>query len=156
MQIRYKFYFGGDSNPFQKERDAVYDKITAERAEVDPNNEKSLSEVFPTLESWPDYVLSNSKSVFWQMERAIQQNELTKASEIEDLWNEAKSDGSVGEWLKLSEADESEKALCFYIASLYNQFNPNDNTVDFRLYISEGPDSDMEDTETRFSLTPYE
>lgn len=156
MQLTYKFYLGGDANPFIEEAKAAYEKLTAERERADPGKEKPLEEVFPTLDSWADYLISNSKSVFWEMERAICKNESQKASEIEEFWEEAQRNGDVGEWLKKSEADESTKAMCFYMASLHRAFDPNDSTVDFRYYISEGMKPHNSDEGETFSLEPYE
>lgn len=156
MQLTYKFYFGGDNNPFSKETDAAYEKLTEEREVADPEKEKPLSEVFPTLDSWADYLISNSKSVFWEMERAICKNESQKASEIEEYWEEAQRNGDVGEWLKKSEADESTKAMCFYMASLHRAFDPDDSAVDFRFYISEGMKPRSSHDGEGFSLEPYE
>lgn len=156
MQIRYKFYRGGDINPFQKAYDEAYAKITDERERADPNKEQDINELFPKLDSWPDYVLAHSLCVFWKMERDISISGIDKAEEIEELWDEAKSSGTIGEWLKLSEAEESEKAMCFYMASLYRQYDPNSKSVDFRLYISETIDKDTGTTVQGFSLEPYE
>ena len=156
MQIRYKFYRGGEVNPFQKEYDEAYAKITDERERVDPNRERSIGELFPRLDSWPDYVLSNSLYVFWKMEHDICVSGMDKVAEIEEIWDEAKSSGSVGEWLKMAEAEETEKAMCFYMASLYNQYNPDNKAVDFRLYISEKIDKHTGTVVQGYSLEPYE
>lgn len=156
MQIRYKFFRGGDVNPFQEDMDEAYSKITTEREQVDPKKERSIGEVFPKLEAWPDYVLANSLYVFWQMERAISIGGIDKATEIADLWSEAKDSGSVGSWLRESEADDSVKAMCYYMASLYNQYDPNNKAVDFRLYISEEMDRGSGMVVQGFSLEPYE
>ena len=156
MEIRYKFFNGGDENPFRKELDEAYSKITEEREIADPNREKPIEDIFPRLESWPDYVLANSLFVFWQMERAVSLSGIDKAEEIEEIWQNAKDSRSIGEWLIESEADESEKALCYYMASLYNQYNPNNKAVDFRLYISEELDKNRGIVVQGFSLEPYE
>ena len=156
MHLKYKFFRGGEINPFLKEQEAAYSRITEEREIVDPNNELSVNEIFPKLESWPDYVLTNSLSVFWQMERAVSMAGINKADEIAEIWSEAKDKGSVGDWLKKSEADESEKAMCYYLASLYNQYNPDNKAVDFRLYISEKVDKSSGSVVQGFSLEPYE
>ena len=154
MQVRYRFFQGGDWNPYEKERSAAYGKLTEERMVADPNKVEPIWEVFPKLGSWADYVIANSKSVFWLMERDISINEVDKAEEIEDIWDEAKSTGAVGEWLMKSEAEESEKAVCYYIAALHRRFDPNDPAVDFRLYISEG--NKLKDAEGGFTLEEYE
>lgn len=156
MQIQYKFYRGGDENPFQKEYDEAYSKITDEREQADPDKEQNVDALFPRLDSWPDYVLSNSLYVFWKMEHDISMSGIDKAGEIEEIWNEAKSSGNVGEWLKLSEAEESEKAMCFYMASLYHQYDPDSKSVDFRLYISETIDKNTGTVVQGYSLEPYE
>jgi hypothetical protein len=156
MQLKYKFYFGGDHNPFQKEVDAAYEKITEERETIDPNKERPIEEVFPLLDSWPDYLIANSKSVFWLMERAICRDESQKAGEIEEFWEEARRNGNVGEWLMKSEADESTKAMCYYMASLHRAFDPIGNAVDFRFYVSEGRQPSTSHDGEGFSLEPYE
>lgn len=140
MRIKYKFFFGGDKNPYGKELDEVYDKITQERLIADPQCEKFIQEIFPTLDSWPDFVLANSRSVFWLMERAINLSEDGKEEEIEEIWEEAERSHSIGDWLLAAEADDSEKAMCYYMASLHHQFDPEGFAVDFRLYISENKD----------------
>ena len=156
MHIKYKFFRGGDVNPFEKELNEAYSKITEEREMADPEKELPVGEIFPKLESWPDYVLAHSLFVFWQMERAVSKGGLDKAREIEDIWHDAKDSGSIGEWLRESEADDSEKAMCYYMASLYNQNNPNNRSVDFRLYISETLDKNSGTVVQGFSLEPYE
>lgn len=156
MQLKYKFYFGGDNNPFTEEVDAAYEKLTDQRDSVDPMKEKPLDQVFPELDAWPDYLIANSKSVFWQMERDICKNEREKAVEIEEFWEEAKRNGDVGEWLKASEADESTKAMCFYMAALYKTFDTTGHMVDFRYYISEGRKPMTSHDGEGFSLEPYE
>lgn len=138
MQLKYKYYRGGEWNPFDKEAMEAYKKLSEERRLKDPSGTRRLDAVFPTLDSWPDYVLGASKSTFWQMERAVCRSEGDKSIEIEEMWHNAVSRGMVGEWLKKADADESEKGLCYYMASLYEKFNPNDKVVDFRLYFSEG------------------
>lgn len=138
MQLKYKFFRGGTKNPFEDEVRVSYDKITEEREITDPERKMSISTIFPRLDSWPDYVLALSKSTFWQMEKAICESKEGKDEEVERLWEEAEQERLVGEWLKEVEADESEKALCYFMASQYRQFNPDDNIVDFRLYFSEG------------------
>lgn len=156
MQLRYRFYMGGDYNPYQKEMVSSYNKLTEERQAVDANREMPLDEIFPQLDSWADYVMANSKYTFWLMERAICKNSEGKAEEIEDIWNEAKASGQIGEWLEKSEEDESVKALCFYIAALHNKFNPDDQTVDFRLYISEGSRQTSFTEGSEYMLEAYE
>ena len=156
MQLRYKFYFGGEFNPFEQEAEEAYAKLTEERENADPGKEKPVEEVFPTLDSWADYLIANSKSVFWQMERAICKDETNKAGEIELFWAESTRDGDVGEWLKKSEADEATKAMCFYMASLHRAFDPIGDAVDFRYYITEGLNPRTSNDITGFSLEAYE
>ena len=156
MQLTYKFYFGGDFNPFEKEVEEAYGKLTEEREAADPEKVQPIEALFPTLDSWADYLIANSKSVFWQMERAICKDESNKAGEIEAFWEEANRDGEVGEWLKMSEADESTKAICFYMASLHKAFDPIGNAVDFRYYISEGLKPRISHDGEGFSLEAYE
>ena len=138
MQLRYKFYFGGNYNPYEKEAEEAYAQLTKEREAADPQKNTPLERIFPMLDGWADYLISNSKSVFWQMEKAISHDEENKASEIEELWEEGNRNGEVGEWLKKAKAEESTKALCYYMASLHNMFDPIGNAVDFRYYITEG------------------
>ena len=138
MQLRYRFFRGGDRNPFQKEVDGVYDKITEERRNADPDGRKPLREVLPELDSWADYVVALSKSTFWQMERNVRRSRGETADKIEEFYRTAASERRLGDWLREAEADECEKALCYYIASQYYQFNPDDWVVDFRLYFTEG------------------
>lgn len=138
MQLRYKFFRGGDINPYEKELDEAYGKLTEERQNADPERAEPLREVFPRLDSWADYVVALSKSTFWQMERKVRRSKGEMSEAIEDFYRTAERERRLGEWLKEAEADECEKALCFYIASQYYQFNPNDWVVDFRLYFTEG------------------
>jgi hypothetical protein len=156
MQLTYKFYFGGDFNPFEKEAEEAYGKLTEERETIDPEKVQPIEELFPTLDSWADYLIANSKSVFWQMERAICKNESAKSDEIEEFWEESKRSGNIGEWLKKSEANESTKAMCFYMASLHKAFDPIGNAVDFRYYISEGTKPRNSHDGEGFSLEAYE
>ena len=156
MQLKYKFYFGGEFNPYEKEVDEAYSKLTEERERVDPQKEQPIENVFPTLDSWADYLIANSKSIFWLMEKAISKNESSKADEIEEFWEESKRSGNVGEWLKKAEADESTKAMCFYMASLHKAFDPIGNMVDFRYYITEGMKPRTSHDREGFSLEAYE
>lgn len=156
MQLTYKFYFGGDSNPFEREVEEAYGKLTAEREAKDPDRERPVEELFPLLDSWADYLIANSKSVFWLMEKAISRNATEKSGEIEEFWEGAKRRGSIGEWLRESEADESTKAMCFYMASLHRVFDPIGNGVDFRYYISEGVKPGVSHNGEGFSLEAYE
>jgi hypothetical protein len=137
MKIKYRYYFGGDSNPYESMELEVYSRLTEEREIADPTNEKPLSDVFPTLDSWADYVLAKSKATFWEMEKEISKRGEKGAEAVYELWKDASSSGRVGDWLKESEHDESEKAMCYYMGALYEQFCPGDITVDFRLYLTE-------------------
>ena len=156
MQPRYKFFYGGDWNPFEKEAKEKYEKLTKERKIADPLNEKPLEEVFPKLDSWPDYVIAESKSTFWMMERAICMDEAETSSEIEEIWKAAKKNGDVDEWIVKVDGDEIEKAICHYMRVLHEMFSPNDKTVNFRLYFSEGGESERPNVKEGFTLTPYE
>ncbi len=137
MELKYRYFFGGEWNPFGKEVEGAYSKLTKERDIKDPKHEKPIQEIFPELDSWSDYVVAESKSTFWNMERNICKYENDCSQFIEDLWNKSLREHKVGEWLTQSEADDSEKAMCFYMASLNRRFNPRDNTVDFRLYFTQ-------------------
>lgn len=156
MQLTYRFYLGGDSNPYEEEERKAYGKLTEEREAVDPGKEKPIAVLFPQLDSWADYLIAHSKSVFWQMERAIRKGDPSKADEIEEIWDEAKSSGSVGEWLKVAEADEAEKAMCYYLSLLHREFDPKGFSVDFRYYITEGKWTSRDGGGETFSLEAYE
>ena len=138
MQLQDRFYYGGEWNPHAKPAEDAFVRLSEERKSRDPNNERPLKEILPELDSWPDYLLAHSLSVFWLMEKAIAQNELAMSTEIEDLWNNLGNKKWYGEWLKEAEADEPSKAMCLYMAMLHERFAPDDFTVDFRLYLSEG------------------
>lgn len=155
MQLKYRFFFGGDRNPFEKTRAEAYARLTEERAIQDPEKTKPTDEVFPELDSWADYLIENSKSVFWQMERDICKNADSKADEIAELWKDAKSRGLIGSFLERSEADEASKAMCYYMAALHRQFSPNDITVDFRYYIAAGNVVSPKETMPQFDPIPY-
>ena len=90
------------------------------------------------------------------MERAIGLNADAKATEIEAVWHEAVGQKKVDKWILSAEGDETEKAMCYYIKVLHGMFSPNDRTVDFRLYFSEGMKAKRIDTNDGFTLTPYE
>lgn len=157
MQLKYKFFTGGDWNPYIKDSDEAYHRITEER---NGNGGKegegaSVDGDMENLRSWPDYVLNHSKAVFWEMERDIWMNGADKSVEIEDVWAEANDNGAVGKWLKDSEADDAEKSMCFYMAALHERLCPNDRTVDFRLYISEGGKGMVLEDDDDDSNSPY-
>ena len=156
MQLKYKFFYGGNRNPFSKEKEEAYRKLSEERKLADSGNTGPTEKIFPTLPSWPLYVIAESKSTFWQMERAIGLNADAKATEIEAVWHEAVGQKKVDKWILSAEGDETEKAMCYYIKVLHGMFSPNDRTVDFRLYFSEGRKAKRIDTNDGFTLTPYE
>ncbi len=56
MQLKYRYFYGGDWNPFAKEADAAYVKLSEERKLADPGNNLPVEKVFPSLDSWPEYV----------------------------------------------------------------------------------------------------
>jgi hypothetical protein len=153
MTIKYRYYFGGEYNPYQRELEEVYRRLTEERVIVDPQNERALKEVLPTLDSWADFVLSKSKATFWVMEWDIRRGGEYKEEEVYDVWVTAVQEGLVGEWLKEAEAEESAKAVCYYMSLQYERFCPGDYTVDFRLYLSES--GKAEGREEVISLEPY-
>lgn len=156
MTLKYRYFFGGDYNPFRKERDDAYSKLTDEARLSDPDGERPVEELFPKLDSWPDYLIAESKNTFWKIERAINHGGQDASERVENLWRKAVSEGFLGDWLKSVEADEAEKAMSLYMYSLHKQFDPNDFTVDFRLYFSESHVSkSLEDTE-EFNINPYE
>ena len=156
MQIKYRFFFGGEQNPYEKEYEETYSRITEEREHIANDAEGEISEVFPKLQSWPNFVLVHSKFVFWKMEYDICKSGINKAEEILKLWEEAKLSGTIGKWLKELEEDENGKAMCYYMASLYNLFNPLDKSIDFRLYFTESPIKNIKEQESEFSLDPLE
>lgn len=152
MTIKYRYYFGGEYNPYDKEWEEAYGKLTEEREIVDPRNEKPLVEVMPTLDSWADFVIAKSKSTFWLMERDICKSRENREEDVFEIWEEAVQKGKVGEWLKESEAEESAKAVCYYMSLQYERFCPGDYTVDFRLYLSESGKAEGREV---ISLEPY-
>lgn len=156
MTLRYRYYEGGDYNPFRKERDKAYSRLTEERVLVDPYRERPTEEIFPRLDGWPDYVIAESRNTFWEMERNVAKSGEDAADRVEALWREEIGSGGIGEWLKKVEADETEKALALYMASMYRQFNPEDNTVDFRLYFTESLKGHSLEATEPFNINPYE
>ena len=100
MTLKYRYFFGGDYNPFRKERDSAYAKLTDEAQLADPEGERPTETLFPMLDSWPDYIIAESKNTFWEMERDIYKSGSDSSDRIETFWNEAISNGSIGEWLK--------------------------------------------------------
>jgi hypothetical protein len=156
MQLKYRYFYGGDWNPFAKEADAAYVKLSEERKLADPGNNLPVEKVFPSLDSWPEYVIAESKSTFWKLERSIGKHSDGKTQDIEDVWKEALALRKVEKWILDAEGDESEKALCYYIKVLHGMFAPGDRTVDFRLYFSEGGEAMRLDSGEGFSLTPYD
>ena len=156
MQLKYKYFYGGDRNPFQKEVADSYRKLSEERKIANPENDQPLEKLFPSLDSWPLYVIAESKSTFWKMERAIGKYADSKAHEVENVWKDAIGQGKVDKWIISAEGDETEKAMCYYIKVQHGLFSPNDKTVDFRLYFSEGGEAKRLDTNDGFTLDPYE
>ena len=154
MQLKYKYFFGGDWNPYEKEAEVALKHLVEERSIKDPKKEKPNREILPKLDSWPDYVLAASKSAFWQGERDVCHNEAQKTVEIEDLWRDATETRSIGGFIKDVEADEVEKAMCYYLASLFHRFDPDNYVVDFRLYFTESTIA-YYDNDSLSSLTPY-
>ena len=156
MTLKYRYFFGGGYNPFRKERDAVYARLTEEARLEDSEGARPIELLLPTLDSWPDYVIAESKNTFWEMERDVYKGGEDSAERVETLWKEALANGMIGDWLKKAEADEAEKAIALYMAILHRQFNPDDTTVDFRLYFSESDaGKSLEETEA-FNINPYE
>lgn len=156
MQLKYRYFFGGDHNPFEKEVAETYRKLSEERKLADYDNKEPIGKVLPTLDSWPKYVIAESKSTFWQMERAISKNSEAQASGVEVIWKEALGQRKVDKWILLAEGDETEKAMCYYMKVLHEMFIPNDISVDFRLYFSESSIAKRIDTNDGVTLMPYE
>lgn len=156
MQMKYRYYYGGDWNPYAKDAEKAYLRLTEERKLADPKNERPLEALFPQLPSWAEYVVAESKSTFWQMERAVGLHAEEKSCVIEGVWAEANAGKNVDAWILDSAGDESEKALCYYMKVQYGMFSPGDGTVDFRLYFSEGGQGERIDTDGGFTLEAYE
>lgn len=156
MQLEYRFFYGGSRNPFEKEAVDAYRKLSEERKVADRRNLEPIEKVFPTLDSWPRYVIAESKSTFWKMERELGMNAEAKAQEIETIWKEALDHRKVDKWILEVDGNDTAKAMCYYIKVLHGMFAPNDRTVDFRLYFSESIRGRRVDENSAFSLTPYE
>ena len=71
MQLKYKYFSGGRWNPYAKDEKETYKKITEERRIADPMNEMPIDKVYPTLDSWAEYVIATSLSTFWKLEKEI-------------------------------------------------------------------------------------
>lgn len=156
MTLKYRYFYGGDYNPFLKERDTAYSTLTEEARLADPDGMRPTELLLPKMDSWPDFVIAESKCTFWKMERDIHNGGEDAADRIENFWKEMLSTGGLGSWLKEVEADETEKALALYMATRFRQFNPTDRTVDFRLYFTESKDGISLEESEEFSLNPYE
>ena len=137
MQLKFKYFFGGDWNPYEDEEKEAFMRLAYERKVKDPDKEMKDEKLLPNLDSWPDYVLAASKSAFWSFERAICEDDVQKAIDVESLWLDAKSARAVGDFLKEADAEEVEKAMCYYMATLFHRSNPTNYVVDFRLYLTE-------------------
>ena len=153
MEMQFRFFYGGDWNPYETGVAESLRHITEERLAVDPNRERPLWEVLPTLRSFPDYVLSLSKSTFWRYERDLALDPVGNMVEIEDMWNDAVAKREVGDFILRVEAPEVEKAMCYWMACDYYRSAGDAGPVDFRLYFSQGQDSGGADA---ISLKPYE
>lgn len=154
MELRYKFFRGGDWNPYEKETKECFKKLVDEQ-EV-KGLEGDLSKIWPGLDNWPDYLIAHSKSVFWQLEQNICHYSPGKAEDIYNVWKRAEEAGDLNEWYKTVEADETSKAMCYYMEKVYSLFDPKDITVDFRLYFTLGMEAKAFNGDDEFSLTPYE
>ena len=49
MQLKYKFFYGGNRNPFSKEKEEAYRKLSEERKLADSGNTEPTEKIFPTL-----------------------------------------------------------------------------------------------------------
>lgn len=130
MELRLKFYHGGSWNPYIKDEQKAYEKVIKEK-EVKPDVLTSQ------LDAWPLYVAAHSKAVFWELEKYVAQFNPLIATSIWEMWERAKQEGRVGEWLFIAEGEESEKSLLYYLATKFAFFCPSDNTVEFKLYLTE-------------------
>ena len=153
MEMQFRFFYGGDWNPYESGLTEAMRHLTEERLAVDPNRETPMWEIFPKLRSYPDYVLALSKSTFWRYERDLALDPIGNMVQIEDMWNEAVSKGEIGTFIKDVEAPEVEKALCYWMACDYFRSAGDAGPVDFRLYFSQGQDIGGAST---ISLEPYE
>lgn len=137
MQLQFRFFGGGDFNPYEIDEQEAYKRLNEERKVRDPDKQEPTWEIFPTLDSYADYVIAHSKSVFWKYEKDLALDADGNALLIEDMWNDALRRREVGEFLLKVDGDESVKATCYYMAVDYNRVNPLDKSVDFRLYFTE-------------------
>lgn len=156
MQLKYKYFAGGRWNPYAKEEKETYKKITEERRIADPMNEMPIDKVFPTLDSWAEYVIATSLSTFWKLEKEIGTCDEGKEEEIESIWKAALTNRQVPQWLLEVSGEEIEKAMCFYIMHLYKAFNPTDISVEFKLYFSEGHTAKHLDNGKQITYEVYE
>ena len=153
MQMRYRYYNGGEYNEYAKEANKAYAKLVEERLLTDPERRRSAIVAMPQCDGWAEYVQAISKAVFWQYERDVSIGGLALAERIERMWNEAIEKHLIGKFLMESDAEDVEKALCYYMASDFYRCHPNDEVVDFRLYFYSGMGKGEDE---RFSLEPYE
>lgn len=153
MQMRYRYYSGGDYDEYAVEAKRAYENLVKERLLLDPERRRSAIEVMPSLDGWAEYVQAISKSIFWQYERNVSIGGLALAERIERMWTEAEERHLLGEFLEESDAEDVEKALCYYMASDFYRCHPDDRIVDFRLYFYSGA---LKDGGGIFSLEPYE
>ena len=156
MTLKYRYFMGGEYNPFREDRDRTYSRLTDEARLTDPDGERELEVLFPKLDSWPDFLIAESKNTFWEMEHDIFNSGEDISERVEMLWRDSVTNGRIGEWLKKAEADESDKAMALYMATQHQQFDQNDFTVDFRLYFTESKEGKSLEEKEEFYLNPYE
>lgn len=137
MQLQFRFFGGGDFNPYENDEKEAFKRLDKERLVKDPEKQLPLWEVFPTLDSYPDFVIARSKSVFWKYEKDLALDPDGNSILIEDMWKDAMRRREVGEFLLKIDGDESTKAICYYMAVDFHRTNPLDQSVDFRLYFTE-------------------
>jgi hypothetical protein len=153
MEMQFRFFYGGDWNPYDSGLADAISRLTEERILQDPNREAPMWEILPKLRSFPDYVIALSKSTFWKYERDLATDAVGNMVQIEDMWNSAVANGEVGDFIKKVEAPEVEKAMCYWMACDYYRSAGDAGPVDFRLYFTEGQELGGADS---ISLEPYE
>lgn len=140
MQLRYRFFGGGDFNPYESGELEAFNRLTKDRLSIDPQRLQPLEQSLEECDAWPDYVIAHSKAVFWKYERDISLEPTANGLEIEDFWKGAERNNKAFEFIWDMDAEEIEKAICYYMARDYARCNPGDKSVDFRLYFTEHGD----------------
>lgn len=157
MELKYRFYNGGEKNPYLEGEGAAYKVLTAEIGSAGGVGEKGFGAIAPKMDGWARYVIAKSKRVFWDMERDLRYGGGDTEAAVEEFWNDRGKSYRLGEWLKQVEVEDAERAMGLYMAWLYRRMNPMDVGVDFRLYFTEGESGRVIDGGgSGFSLEPFE